>query len=78
MNPELREKKPSLAETIERLQGSFQRAYDLSENREKADFVEGLREFAVVIATTSASANLKIETGANGITSLQVIASPTP
>lgn len=69
---------PKRAEVIDRLQGSFQRDYDLSKPADRQTLVEGLAECGKAVALSGQTAGLSITFGTDGITGVTVTATPTP
>lgn len=68
---------PKRAEAIDRLQGSFQKDYDLSKPADRQTLVEGLAECGKAVALTGKTASLSITYGVDGITAVSVNSTPT-
>lgn len=78
-NPEFNNSKPDLSEHVNHLREVFEGNYQFrGRPNEQAKFVEGLVEFAKVVALTSDSAEITVQVGADGITQIRVGAIPTP
>lgn len=68
----LREKNPALAEFVQAWESKYQRAYDLSEVGQQADFYEGVLEMARHIAKTNSGANLRVGVSTTGVSELLI------
>lgn len=78
MNPELIERKPEYAQTLQALRDQFERNYDLTKVGEQASLVEGVKALAIMAATGSLNGSLSVEEGADGIRRITVTTTPVP
>jgi len=72
VNPELIANKPEYAEILQRLTETFARQYVFKDDRERATFVEGLKELAMLVVGDSKLASIDVKCGGNGISAINV------
>jgi len=78
MDEILRQRKPELAELLDRWQGKYQRTFDLKEAAEQAAFYEGVLEMARLLAVASKSATARVSLSIDGVTGLSISVQPMP
>lgn len=75
----LRSRNADIAQYIEQWRNKYEgRSFDFKDDKEQADFYEGVLEMARHIAHTSDRASLTLIPNNNGISSLYVNVTPSP
>ena len=72
----LREKNPAVAESIEAWLRKYQRAYKFADVADQATFYEGMVEMGRHVATNTAGASLEVKVSTEGVSSVEVSATP--
>jgi phosphoglycolate phosphatase-like HAD superfamily hydrolase len=78
MDEILRQRKPEVAQFVERWQSRYQRTFDLKDPGEQATFYEGVLELARHLAAASESATARVSLSVDGVTGLTLAAQPLP
>ncbi len=78
MDEILKQRKPDVAQFVDRWQQKYQRTFDLKDQAEQACFYEGVLELARHLAAASQSATARISLSIDGVTGLTIAAQPLP
>lgn len=78
MDEILRQRKPEIADWLERWQNKYQRVFDLKDPAEQAAFYEGVLEMARHLAVASETATARVALSAEGVTGLTISTQPKP